>query len=100
MGAGAAEAYVRSVPLPAEPSEPQASTLYYRDGRTILARVGVTDHSDVALESVPVVVRTAVLAAEDRDYYDHGGVSLRGVLRAAVADVSGSREGASTITQQ
>jgi membrane peptidoglycan carboxypeptidase len=99
-GAGVAEAYVRSVPLPAESSEPQASTLYYRDGRTILARVGVTDHSDVALESVPVAVRTAVLAAEDRDYYDHGGVSVRGVLRAAVADVSGGREGASTITQQ
>jgi hypothetical protein len=42
-GAGAAEAYVDSVPLPGEPSAPQASVLYYRDGRTILARVGPTD---------------------------------------------------------
>jgi hypothetical protein len=42
-GAGAAEAYVDSVPLPGEPSAPQASVLYYRDGRTILARVGTTD---------------------------------------------------------
>ncbi|MEU7906726.1 transglycosylase domain-containing protein [Actinoplanes sp. NPDC049118] len=101
-GAGAAsmEAYVESVPMSAGPAEPQASTLYYRDGRTILARVGTTDHSDVPLSSVPPAVRSAVLAAEDRDFYDHSGVSIRGVLRAVVADVGGSRQGASTITQQ
>jgi membrane peptidoglycan carboxypeptidase len=99
-GAGAAEAYVESVPLPAVPPQPEASVLYYADAHTILARVGVTDHSDVPLADVPVPVREAVLAAEDRDFYHHPGVSLRGVLRAAVADVKGAREGASTITQQ
>jgi membrane peptidoglycan carboxypeptidase len=99
-GAAVAEAYVESVPLPSEPSEPQASTLYYRDGRTILARVGITDHSDVPLSAVPMAVRWAVLAAEDRDFYGHSGVSVRGVLRAVVADAGGSRQGASTITQQ
>ncbi|MEU4219825.1 transglycosylase domain-containing protein [Actinoplanes sp. NPDC026623] len=99
-GAGAVEAYIESVPMSAEPAEPQASTLYYRDGRTILARVGTTDHSDVPLAAVPPAVRSAILAAEDRDFYDHSGVSIRGVLRALVADVGGSRQGASTITQQ
>jgi membrane peptidoglycan carboxypeptidase len=98
--AGTAEAYVDSVPFPAAHTEPQASVLYYRDGTTVLARVGTTDHSDVPLASVPEPVREAVLAAEDRDFYDHGGVSVRGVLRAAVSDLSGGREGASTITQQ
>jgi membrane peptidoglycan carboxypeptidase len=99
-GVGAAEAYVESVPLPGAPPQPEASVLYYRDGHTILARVGTTDHSDVPLSSVPLAVRRAVLTAEDRDYYDHPGVSLRGVLRAAVADAKGAHEGASTITQQ
>ena len=99
-GVGAAEAYVESVPLPGVPPQPQASVLYFRDAHTILARVGVTDHSDVPLSSVPVGVRQAVLAAEDRDFYDHPGVSLRGVLRAAIADARGAHEGASTITQQ
>jgi membrane peptidoglycan carboxypeptidase len=74
--------------------------LYYRDGRTILARVGTTDHSDVPLSAVPVPVRRAVLAAEDRGFYDHWGISVRGVLRAVVADAGGAREGGSTITQQ
>ncbi|GAB1645464.1 transglycosylase domain-containing protein [Krasilnikovia sp. MM14-A1259] len=99
-GTAAAEAYVDSVPMPEAAVAPQASVLYYRDGRTVLARVGTVDHSDVPLSAVPLVVRQAVLAAEDRDFYDHVGVSARGVLRAAVADLRGGRQGASTITQQ
>ena len=97
LGAGVAgvEAYIESVPLPGVSPVPQASVLYYRDGRTILARVGVTDHSDVSLSEVPVLVRQAVLAAEDRDFYSHGGVSPRGVVRALVADVGGDTQGAS-----
>ncbi|MEV6488199.1 transglycosylase domain-containing protein [Actinoplanes sp. NPDC051633] len=99
-GLGGLVAYVESQPLPDDPPGPQASVLYYRDGRTILARVGTTDHNDVPLSKVPVEVRRAVLAAEDRDFTGHGGVSIRGVLRAVVADLQGGRQGASTITQQ
>ncbi|GLY94022.1 transglycosylase domain-containing protein [Actinoplanes sp. NBRC 103695] len=100
-GAGVTVAvYVNSVDLPADPVKVQASTLYYRDGRTILARVGTQNHSDVPLSAVPEHVRQAVLAAEDRDFYDHPGFSVRGILRAVMANISGKREGASTITQQ
>lgn len=99
-GAAAAEAYIDSVPLPEAPLEPQAAVLYYRDGRTILARVGTVDHSDVPLSAVPVPVRQAVLAAEDRSFYEHSGVSPRGIARAAVAVANGSSQGASTVTQQ
>lgn len=99
-GAAAAEAYVDFVPLPADPPAPQASVLYYSDGRTILARVGTVDHSDVPLSSVPVYVQHAVLAAEDRDFYGHPGVSARGIVRAALAVVKGGSQGASTVTQQ
>jgi membrane peptidoglycan carboxypeptidase len=100
LGANSVQIYIASVVLPAAPLTPQASTLYYRDGRTILGRVGVTDHSDVPLSAVPLSVRRAVLSAEDRTYYEHSAVSLRGVLRASVADVNGDEQGASTITQQ
>ncbi|WP_436520683.1 transglycosylase domain-containing protein [Actinoplanes sp. HUAS TT8] len=99
-GIGAAEAYVESVPVPGAVAQPQASVLYYRDGKTILARVGATDHNDVPLSAISPELRQAVLLAEDRDYYEHAGVSVRGVARAMVADVSGKHEGASTITQQ
>ena len=94
------EGWIASVDLPDAPLRPQASVLFHRDGRTVLARVGVTDHNDVALDAVPAGVRRAVIAAEDRDFYGHWGVSVRGVFRAAVADAGGDRQGASTITQQ
>lgn len=99
-GAAAIEAYIDSVPLPGDQSAPQASVLYYRDGHTILARVGIADHSNIPLSEVPVPVRRAVLAAEDRDFYSHSGISPRGVLRALVANAGGETQGASTITQQ
>src|SRR5690349_9506032 len=92
--------FASAVALPADPVVAQASVLYYRDGRTVLARVGVNDRTDVPLAKVPVPVRRAVLAAEDRDFYGHVGISLRGVARAAVADLfGGDSQGASTITQ-
>ncbi|MFB9358587.1 transglycosylase domain-containing protein [Actinoplanes nipponensis] len=100
IAAGAA-GYVASVDLPPDPAPPQASVLYYRDGRTVLTRIGATDRTDVGLSQVPVPVQRAFLAAEDRGFYDHSGVSTRGVLRALWANiVHDGGQGASTITQQ
>ncbi|GAB3797284.1 transglycosylase domain-containing protein [Micromonospora zhanjiangensis] len=98
--AGVLAAVVDATAVPADPVVAQASVLYYRDGRTVLARVGPNNRTDVPLARVPVAVRRAVLAAEDRGFYEHAGISARGVLRAAWANLSGAGEGASTITQQ
>jgi membrane peptidoglycan carboxypeptidase len=56
-----------NVDPPAEPDPPRASTLYYADGRTVLARVGVVDRAEVPLERVPSGVRRAFLTAVERD---------------------------------
>jgi membrane peptidoglycan carboxypeptidase len=97
----AAAGYVMSVDLPPDEVPPQASVLYYRDGRTVLARIGLTDRTDVTLDRVPPGVRQAFLAAEDRGFYDHYGVSVRGLARALWSNVvDDSGQGASTITQQ
>jgi membrane peptidoglycan carboxypeptidase len=101
LACGAVIAFAGTVPLPDEPPGPQASVLYYRDGHTVLARVGVHDRTDVDLAQIPLPVRRAVLAAEDRDFYGNAGLSPRGVVRALWSDaVGGGSEGASTITQQ
>ncbi|GAA1035751.1 hypothetical protein GCM10009557_44580 [Virgisporangium ochraceum] len=98
VGAGA---FLASVDLPDAPQAPEASQLLYSDGRTVLAYVGVTNRGEVALADVPLQVRHAVLAAEDRGFYDHRGVSARGMVRAVTANVFGDGlQGASTITQQ
>lgn len=51
---------------------------------------------------IPEVLKQAVVAAEDRRFYSHGGVDVRGTLRALVADIRnrGVAQGGSTITQQ
>lgn len=53
-------------------------------------------------EDVPLVLKQAVIAAEDRNFYSHKGVDFRGTARALVADVRGDGvlQGGSTITQQ
>ena len=78
----------------------QVATLQYSDGTT-LARIGTVDRVAVRLAQVPPHVRWAVLAAEDRGFYSEPGVSLRGTVRAALADATGrSTQGGSGITQQ
>ena len=99
--AAAVSGYVAGLDMPPDPVPPQASVLYYRDGHTVLARIGMADRTDVQLDKIPEPVRQAFLAAEDRGFYDHAGVSARGVLRALWANVvQDSGQGASTVTQQ
>lgn len=56
----------------------------------------------VRLSEVPPVLVDALIAIEDRDFYQHRGLSWRGLLRATVANVRAGRvvQGGSTLTQQ
>ena len=55
----------------------------------------------IKISDVPQNLKSAVLAIEDRRFYEHGGIDTKGIMRAAVNNFSGkSREGASTITMQ
>jgi 1A family penicillin-binding protein len=56
----------------------------------------------VALADIPEHVRKAFVAAEDKRFFEHGGVDERGLIRAFVSNMAGSRrpQGGSTITQQ
>ena len=56
----------------------------------------------VALADIPEPVRNAFIAAEDKRFYEHKGVDERGLIRAFIANLAGSRrpQGGSTITQQ
>src|SRR4051794_6247623 len=63
---------------------------------------GDQDRENVRLDQVPQVMIDAVLSAEDRDFFQHGGVDPFGTVRALWADIrnQGSTQGGSTITQQ
>jgi penicillin-binding protein 1A len=54
----------------------------------------------VRLDEIAPEVRMALIATEDHRFYDHRGIDLRRIFGAALRTMSGSRQGASTITQQ
>ncbi len=55
----------------------------------------------IKLENVPAPLIDALIATEDRNFYHHYGISLRGTARAILSNVTGGkRQGGSTLTQQ
>jgi membrane peptidoglycan carboxypeptidase len=84
------------------PARIEASYLYANDGKTLLTTFYDQNRRDVRLSDVAPQMRQAVVAAEDSRFYEHGGVDLKGVLRAAVANGAsgGVEQGASTLTMQ
>ncbi len=89
------------VPEENEVAAAQASIVYWNDGETEIARLGDTNRISVPLSSIPEHTRLVVLAAEDRSFYEHGGLSVSGLARAMWSNLTtGSVHGGSTITQQ
>ena len=83
-------------------AEAQTSIVYYDDGKTEMARIAELDRESIPLSSIPIHVQHAVIAAEDRDFYNNSGVSPGGIARSVWQAVRGSdvQGGGSTITQQ
>ncbi|MDR2207602.1 MAG: PBP1A family penicillin-binding protein [Azoarcus sp.] len=75
--------------------------VYTADG-FLIREIGEERRAVVKIETVPVALKQALLAAEDFHFYEHMGVDPRGLVRAALANLrSGGRgQGASTITMQ
>jgi len=90
------------VPLPQSIDTAEVSTVTYRDGKTVLFKIGSINRTNVALSAVSLDAQHAVLAAEDKNFYSESGISYTGIARALWADVRGHEilQGGSTITQQ
>ncbi|WP_332672242.1 penicillin-binding protein 1A [Aromatoleum sp.] len=75
--------------------------VYTSDGH-LLGEFGEERRAVVRIDEVPVELKQAILAAEDERFYEHPGIDVIGIARAALANVvSGARgQGASTITMQ
>jgi membrane peptidoglycan carboxypeptidase len=93
--------YVDSVPTPGQLTLPEATTVYYADGKTVMARLGAQNRTLLSYDQMNDAVRQSIVAAEDQTFWTNKGIDFFGVLRAAWNNVSGGQtQGASTITQQ
>ena len=89
-----------NIPDPNSYVNSQATIIQYADGSEI-GRIGAQNRTIVPLANIPMQLRRAVLAAEDKNFYSNRAFSVTGILRAAVNNLrGGSLQGGSTITQQ
>ncbi|MGH2602704.1 MAG: transglycosylase domain-containing protein, partial [Dehalococcoidia bacterium] len=80
---------------------PQRSRMLAADG-SLMATFYEENRVSVPLKSVAKVMQDAILAIEDARFYEHGGVDMRGTLRALIANTQAGavQQGGSTLTQQ
>src|SRR5262249_14522603 len=96
------------LPLPATIPIPKANPtilptiIYDRYGHQIAVLQQFDRNVPVIEAQIPQGLNEAVVADEDRNFYHHGGVDVRGTIRALGSDIrhSGPLQGGSTITQQ
>jgi penicillin-binding protein 1A len=80
---------------------PKLPLRVYSAQGTLIGEFGEERRNYVPFKDIPPVIKNAVLAIEDSNFYSHGGIDYKGVLRAALANLGASRsQGASTITMQ
>ena len=104
MLAGAFFAFTHDLPQirNLETFRPHAVTRVYSANKELLAELFLEKRDPVPLQSIPRYLTAALVATEDRKFYKHSGVDIKGIARAIVKDIQagGFVEGASTITQQ
>jgi len=78
-----------------------STKIYDRNGVLLYKIYKNQNRSPVKLSEVPVEARLATLAAEDAEFYNHPGFSIKGILRSIFTNIKkGELSGGSTITQQ
>ncbi len=77
------------------------SKIMSADGK-LIKELYIYKRDIVRIGAVPKDLINTLISMEDRDFYDHSGVSIKGIVRAILIDVAtlSTRQGASTITQQ
>jgi len=88
-----------------ESYEPPVSSRVYADNGTLVAEYAIEKRLFIPYDSIPELVISAFLSAEDKNFFNHPGIDPQGIFRAIINNfkniINNKRlEGASTITQQ
>ena len=81
---------------------PSLTTRVYDRNNKLIHEFSIEKRSMVPLSEIPVDLQNAAVAMEDREFFEHAGLSFRGIFRAALHDLIhvSAKQGASTLTQQ
>ncbi len=95
---------IKDIPSPTNlgsTSMPQSTQIYDRNGRLLYTVYSNKNQSFVPLSQIPKHMQQATIAIEDKDFYQHGAIDLRGIARAFISIVIHKQlQGGSTLTQQ
>src|SRR6185312_8161667 len=95
---------LRDLPSPTGLSKTTASyssQIYDRNGKLLYTLYGNRNQTFVPLSKIPLEMQAATIAIEDKDFYRHGAIDLRGITRAAYSTLVHKQiQGGSTLTQQ
>jgi penicillin-binding protein 1A len=85
-----------------ESFKPSSITRIYSVDEVLLAEFFLEKRDPVPIKIIPDNLKKALIVTEDRSFYQHSGIDLKGILRAIFRDIKAGKfiEGASTITQQ
>lgn len=80
---------------------PKTTKILDRNGNLLYEFYANQNRTTVTINKVPKQLREATIAIEDKDFYNHPGIDIRGIMRAAFVDLKkDDLQGGSTITQQ
>lgn len=95
---------LRDLPSPialGDGSPAQSTQIFDRNDTLLYTIYADKNSSFISLSHIPKTVQDATIAVEDKDFYHHGAIDMRGVLRAVVSNLMRKPlQGGSTLTQQ
>ena len=94
----------KDIPSPTNLSKgffPVSTQIYDRNGQLLYEIYGQQNRTPIKLADLPGNIKQATIAIEDKDFYKHSGLALKGIARAAFNIIFRKNlQGGSTITQQ
>ncbi|MDO4665637.1 MAG: transglycosylase domain-containing protein [Actinomycetaceae bacterium] len=89
------------IPSPDKIAQSQTTTVYYADGKTKMGTFQEQDRQIIKRTEIPEYVGQAVVASEDRTFFENNGIDIKGIARALINNLLGRpRQGGSTLSQQ
>lgn len=95
---------LKDLPSPTKLSSsniPQSTQIFDRNGQLLYTVYTQKNQTFIPLSQIPKDLQHATIAVEDKDFYRHGAIDIRGIIRAAYSTlVKKELQGGSTLTQQ